>query len=114
LIKVIFMHKRPTAHAQALKDALTAEGVPVTCECSDGHKHVDICIKAARLYIEVDGLSHVTQAKQIETDFKRDSWSETDGFDTLRIANAEIEQDLKHIVRAIKNVVNHRLQGDSV
>ncbi len=108
------MHRRPTEYTQTLKDALLAEGIPAKCECFDGYKHVDICIKPARIYIEVDGLPHVTNAKQIETDFKRDTRSEADGFDTLRIANAEIEQDLKHIVKAIKNVVINRLHNNSV
>jgi very-short-patch-repair endonuclease len=108
------MHKRPTVYTQRLKDALLLEGIPAKCECFDGYKHVDICIIPAQLYIEVDGLPHVTNAKQIETDFKRDTRSEANGFDTLRIANAEIEQDLKHIVKAIKNVVTNRLNKKSV
>lgn len=102
------MHRQPTTQAQVLKDALIAKGVPAKCECYDGYKHVDICIKTARLYIEVDGLPHVTNARKIETDFKRDARSEADGFDTLRIANSEIEQDLKNIVRAICEVVQKR------
>jgi very-short-patch-repair endonuclease len=102
--------KKSTAHAQRLTDALIAEGVPAKCECSDGHKHVDICITRARLYIEVDGLSHLTQARQIETDFKRDNFSQKDGFETIRIANSEIDQDLKKIVKAISKVVEHRTQ----
>ena len=104
------MHKKSTPHTERLKNALLAEGISAKCECFDGHKHVDICIKNARLYIEVDGLTHVTTAQKIETDFKRDTYSEADGFDTLRIANSEIEQDLKHIVRAICEVVEKRVK----
>ncbi len=60
------------------------------------------------MYIEVDGLPHITQARQIETDFKRDMYSKADGFDTLRISNLEIEEDLEHIVQAIKKVATKR------
>ncbi len=98
--------------------ALKEAGVPAQLECPDAFlnskrkKTVDICIIPAKLFIEVDGLSHITQARQIETDIKRDFYSAKKGFDTIRIANSEIDIALEKIVSAIKNVTLERLTKD--
>ena len=94
--------------AKALFDALSAEGVFVELEYWDGHKHVDMRIPDAHLYIEVDGLHHFTEPKQIARDFIRDHYSDRDGYDTLRIPNAVVEAHLSKVVSAIVEIVSKR------
>ena len=91
-----------------LFDALKIEGVYAELEYWDGHKHVDIRIPDAYLYIEVDGLHHFTQPKQIARDFLRDNHSSQDGYDTLRVPNAVVEAHLDKVVSAIVDIVAQR------
>ena len=91
-----------------LHEALCKEGIAASMECSDGHKHVDICIHSAKLYIEVEGPAHFTNADQIERDFKRDNYSTEDGFETFRIPNNYIDEQLVKVVVALKEVVENR------
>ncbi len=73
-------------------------------ECSDTHKRVDICIPESNIYIEIDGLQHYTDPKQIISDFERDYYSERDGFHTKRISNQLIETHVVDIAEALFNV----------
>jgi len=91
-----------------LFDALTTAGIYAELEYWDGHKHVDMRIPDAYLYIEVDGLQHFTQPKQIAGDFLRDHYSDKDGYSTLRIPNAVVEVHLAKVVRAVLEVVSER------
>ena len=94
--------------AKDLFDALIREGLFVELEYWDGHKHVDMRIPDAYLYIEVDGLHHFTEPKQIARDFLRDRRSSQDGYDTLRIPNAVVEAHLDKVVNAIADIVSQR------
>lgn len=94
-----------TKQALALYEALMKKGIQATKEHWDGHKHIDIAILPAKLFIEVDGLHHFTNPSQIEADFKRDHFSDGDDFDTIRIPNIIIDKYLIEVVEAIKNVV---------
>lgn len=97
-----------TPQEQSLYDCLIQKGVQAKLQYWDHHKHVDIAILDAKIYIEVDGLQHLTIAQQIEHDFIRDGYSKKDGFDTIHISNKEIEDNLEEISNAIVKVVKHR------
>jgi very-short-patch-repair endonuclease len=105
-------HKTPTPMSSLLFEGLKNAGLPVACECSDSHKHVDLCILPAKLYIEVDGIYHYTKPAQIESDIKRDRFSEQDGYDTIRIPNSAIADHLHKIVKAIKKIAEERINGN--
>lgn len=96
----------PTKNAQILNDALNAVGVETVLEHFDGHKHVDIFVPKGKIYIEIDGSAHYTNAHQIRTDFARDHYSDDDGFHTLRIANEVVENEAIKIARAIKKILD--------
>lgn len=95
----------PTNQANSLVVALEKKGIKIKPEHSDGHKHVDIFIPEASIYIEVDGLQHFTNPDQIIADFKRNYYSFKDGFFTLHITNQLIETHLEEIANAIEKVV---------
>lgn len=44
----------PTKQVHELGEALQKRGIAVVLEHSDGHKHVDIAILSAKIFIEVD------------------------------------------------------------
>jgi very-short-patch-repair endonuclease len=95
---------KPTKQVLMLVEALRKRGVTLEVEHCDGHKHVDIYIPADNLYIEVDGLPHSTNVKQIIADFNRDYFSFKDGFFTKRITNELIENHLEEVADAISMV----------
>lgn len=95
----------PTPHTYKLAKALQDKGIEVILEHSDGHKHVDIFIPKNQMYIEVEGLQHFTDPKQIIADLKRDYYSDKDNHFTFRVTNQLIDTYLDEIVNAIKHVV---------
>jgi very-short-patch-repair endonuclease len=95
----------PTPWEQKLADALTKRGLVVKTEYWDGHKTIDIALLDSHLYVEVDGLQHFTNPDQIIADFKRDFFSEREGFFTLRITNQLVERFSEQIAEAIFQVV---------
>lgn len=95
---------KPTKYVLMLADALKQRGVILEVEKWDGHKHVDIYIPNDNLYIEVDGLPHSTNVKQIIADLNRDYFSFKDGFFTKHITNELIENHLDEIADAIATV----------
>ncbi len=97
-----------TDEVRKLHHALCGAGVHADLECADGHKHVDLCIHDGKLYIEVEGPPHFLNSKQIQTDFKRDTYSIQNGFETFRIPNQYIHEHLYKLVGAIKEVVEDR------
>lgn len=97
-----------SAEAKQLFDQLVLEGVFAELEYWDGHKHVDIHIPSAKLYIEVDGIQHFTNPKQIASDFLRDHYSDDSGYDTLRIPNIVVKEKMDTIVKAILKIVLER------
>lgn len=94
-----------TKQTEKLADALRARNVRVAVEHWDGHKHVDIFVPDARLYIEVDGLQHYIDPKQIIADLRRDHFSDGDDFSTMRVTNQLIETHLDEIANAVAEVV---------
>jgi D-alanyl-D-alanine dipeptidase len=92
-------------YARLLYAALARRGIESITEYPDGHKTIDIAILPARIYIEVDGVQHLNNPDQIITDFKRDYYSEREGFYTLHIHNDDIKNHLNSIADAIAEVV---------
>lgn len=97
----------PTKQVSMLADALQKRGVIFEIEHWDGHKHVDIYIPNDHLYIEVDGVPHSTNVKQIIADFNRDYFSFKGGFYTKHITNELIENHLDEIANAIATVAQN-------
>ena len=100
-------NNKPTRHVYMLAEALRQRGVTLEIEHSDGHKHVDIYIEKDHIYIEVDGLPHATNVKQIIADFNRDYFSFKEGFFTKHITNEAIENHLPEIANAIEKVAKN-------
>lgn len=103
-----------TEESKRLRTALLAQGVQAELECWDGHKHVDICIPTSKIYIEVDGMHHFTNPDQMARDFIRDHYSDDDGFNTLHIPNSVVATDLDKVVKAIKKVVEKKLEKEPI
>lgn len=108
--------KKSTKHALDLANALKSRGIDLELEYWDGHKHVDIFIPKARIYIEVDGPLHDIRPKQLVSDFNRDYFSYKEGFFTKHITNEEVDFHLEEIANAIlavvRDVTNHT--GDNL
>lgn len=98
-----------TQQAKDLHTALISKGIESDLEFWDGHKHIDICIPSAKLYIEVDGMHHFTNPDQMARDFIRDHYSDDDGYSTLRIPNQVVKDQLDEVVTAIEKVVSQRM-----
>lgn len=94
-----------TPEAKTLFDALIQNGVFAELEHWDGHKHIDIFIPSVKLYIEVDGMPHFTNPRQIASDFMRDHYSDDDGFHTFRIPNSVVVENLDAVVKGICTVI---------
>ena len=97
--------------ARVLHAALVKRGVDAEIEKYDGHKHIDIAIVSAKLNIEVDGMRHYTDPDQIETDLKREYYSEEKGYDTIHIPNLAVEHHLDGVADAIMEVVKRRMSS---
>ena len=96
---------KPTKQTLKLVEALKKRGLNIKTEHWDGHKHIDIYIPEAKMYIEVDGLQHYTNAKQIITDLRRDHYSDDAEFSTKHISNQLIESYSEEIADAIAKIV---------
>jgi very-short-patch-repair endonuclease len=101
--------KYASQHATKLWQALRDSGIDAELEYFDGHKTVDIAILPSRIYIEVDGLHHFTEAEQIIRDFKRAHYSDGDDFNTFYVTNQIIELYLEDVVKALVEVVALRM-----
>lgn len=102
-------HNRiPTQKARELKDALLKRGVKVYVELHDGFKTVDLAIPNAKINIEVDGVHHLTNTKQILADLNRGYYSHKNGYDTMHIQNETIEKHLDKIADALAEAAKIR------
>lgn len=110
--KIINKYTVPTKEARALQNALEEKGIRVYVELNDGFKTIDLAIPKARLNIEVDGIQHLTDPKQILTDLARGYYSHKNGYDTMHIPNEMIRLHLKEISEALaeaSKVRGHKL-----
>ena len=107
-LKSMEISSKATLQAKALYYALRDRGINCMLEAFDGYKHVDISIPEAKLYIEIDGLQHSTNSKQLNADLSRDFFSKSDGFATKHYTNHEINNHLDEVVDALFEVVQQR------
>lgn len=96
---------KPTKESSLLNDALKKAGVETELEYWDGHKHIDIYVPKGKLYIEIDGIQHNTNVKQITSDFERDHYSDLEGFRTLRLPSSIIPEKVNSIVKAVVKII---------
>lgn len=104
----------PTIQEQKLYNELVRRGLPVIQGYCDGYKTVDLAILEVKLYIEVDGMQHYDDAKQIIKDFWRDHYSDKNGFNTLRLTNQIIDNRLIDVAEALEKVVRKQLSEQPV
>ncbi|MCA9397794.1 DUF559 domain-containing protein [candidate division WWE3 bacterium] len=97
--------------ARKLHSALVQRGIEADIEKWDEHKHIDLSIESAGLYIEIDGDNHYTNADTILRDLKRDYFSNEDGYDTLHFPNHIIESQIDAVADALVEVVKKRKGG---
>lgn len=100
-INLVSKFKEPTIEALHLKAALERRGVLVYLELNDGHKHIDLAIPRAHINVEVDGIKHLIDPKQIVSDLARGYYSHKEGYDTMHIPNEMINRHLKEISDAL-------------
>jgi very-short-patch-repair endonuclease len=98
----------PSKYAIVLNNELLKRGLHTELECWDGHKHIDIAIPSARLYIEIDGKEHFTNPATIERDFKRTHYSDKSNFNTFHIPNLFIKHHCKVLAKGIERLVRNR------
>ena len=98
--------KIASPQAQKLYDALCKRKVHAELEYYDGFKTVDIAIRDARIYVEVDGINHFINPDQIVRDFKRSHFSDGDDFRTFYVTNQILDRYLDEVADALKEVVD--------
>jgi very-short-patch-repair endonuclease len=98
----------PTKEALALKGALEDEGILVFKELNDGYKTIDLALPKARINVEVDGVQHLTDPKQILADLHRGYYSHKNGYDTMHIPNEMIRLHLPEISKALAEAAKTR------
>ncbi|MFZ3011993.1 MAG: hypothetical protein WA060_03320 [Minisyncoccia bacterium] len=101
MLKIINKYPIPTKEAKDLKEALEQKGILVYVELNNGYKHVDLAIPRAKLNIEVDGIKHLTDPRQILADLGRGYYSHKNGYNTMHIPNEMIRSHLKEISEAL-------------
>lgn len=98
----------PTRQAEALYNALIKKDIKCELEKWDGFKHIDIAIPWARLNIEIDGIQHYTDSKQVIADMSRTHYSQKKGYHTHRVANFAIDKNLEGVASAIAEMARKR------
>lgn len=94
----------PTKLTLELSRALTDRGIRNFVEYWDGHKHVDIHLPDLKINIEINGVQHYTNPKQILADFKRAYFSDKENIPTFAIANEVLEKHFEEVVGAVCNL----------
>lgn len=97
-----------TVEALALKEALEKRGIKVYEELHDGFKTIDLAIPEAKVNVEVDGIQHLTDPRQIVADLSRGYYSHKNGFDTMHIPNEMIQKHLPEIADALAEAAKIR------
>lgn len=99
-----FVHhgfKTPTKEVRDLRRELRTRGIKVYTELYDGYKHIDLALPDARLNVEVDGIQHLTNPKQIVADLNRSYHSNNRDYATMHIPNEMIRLHLEEIAGAL-------------
>jgi very-short-patch-repair endonuclease len=75
----------------------------------DGHKHVDLMLPEGRIDVEVDGMQHLTNPKQIVADLDRGHFTHKQrGYDTIHIPNQFLYAHLDEIAHGLAEAVRLR------
>ena len=106
--KPLCMAHQGTPYQRRLYEALKQRGITCEYEAFDGFKHVDIAIPRARIYIEIDAVSHTTNPEQLNTDLWEDEYSSKDGYKTIHYSNKQIAENLAAIADALAEVIKNR------
>lgn len=108
MLNIVSRNNVPTKEALALKDALEDKGITVYKELHDGFKTIDLTLPKAKINIEVDGIQHLTNPKQILADLERGYYSHKNGYDTMHIPNEMIRLHLSEISTALAEAAKIR------
>ena len=100
--------KTVTSQAMRLSDELKRLHIEHKLEYYDGHKHVDVALLWAKLYIEIEGRQHGFNSNQMLSDEKRDASSQKEGFYTKRIPNEWIDRDAQKLAENIARLARRR------
>ena len=100
-VTLIKKYRMPTKEADDLRNALEERGVRVFLEYHDGYKHIDLALPGAKINVEVDGIQHLTDPKQILADLHRGYYSHKRGYNTMHIPNEMIRSHLYEISNAL-------------
>jgi very-short-patch-repair endonuclease len=73
-----------------------------------GPYHADFCAHALRLIVEVDGDDHTTR---INRDAARTRFLNTEGYDVIRFANADVMEAIDGVVQAIAAAMADKQKG---
>lgn len=110
MLKIYHSKNIPTEEAICLRNALVKRGVKVYKELHDGFKTIDLTLPRAKINIEVDGIQHLTDPKQILADLGRGYYSHKSGYDTMHIQNDMIRNHLDEIADALADASKTREQ----
>ncbi len=110
MLSIVQQRTAPTKEASSLCDALRQRGVQVYVELDDGHKTIDLAVPRAKINIEVDGIQHLTNPRQILADLGRGFYSHKNGYDTMHIQNEMIRTHLEEIADALAEASKVREQ----
>jgi very-short-patch-repair endonuclease len=99
--------KTVTSQAMRLSEALKKLDIQHTLEYSDGHKHVDIAIPWAKLFLEIEGQQYTFSPKQMISDHERDAHSLTAGFYTMRIPNERVDKDVDGVAQSVARLARY-------
>lgn len=108
IVNLVKRLNTPTKEASDLKGALESHGIRVYVELHDGFKTVDLALPRAKLNIEVDGIQHLIDPKQIVADLSRGYYSHKNGYDTMHIPNEMIRYHLSEISNALAEAAKIR------
>jgi very-short-patch-repair endonuclease len=99
-----------TTQAKKLYNELITLNIKCELEKSDGYKHIDIAITNAFLNIEIDGSHHNLDKEQANKDLYRYYYSYIKGYNTLRIPNSLLNEniDIKNTAKMIKKMIQEK------
>lgn len=80
---------------------LKSDGLHVRRQAPIGPYIADFVIFSRKLVIEIDGDVHSLPAQQ-KHDAVRDAWLGNEGFEVLRIASTDVEENLEGVVTSIR------------
>ena len=97
-----------TLHVAAVEESSTLRSKVSTRTPPLGIYTADFYCIAAKLVIEVDGASHLTEeAKQ--HDAARDEWMEKQGIEILRFTCAQVEHEVNTVLKQIDDALMRRI-----